>query len=97
MKQTGSGYQTPLDPALSDGPGAVRESIEDLPALAEQVIVAYYTKDYEPLLSRVTDDCVFVGAGNMTFFSAAELRAALPEDNSPTICLLYTSDAADEL
>lgn len=85
MKQTGS-EQAP-DPVTTDGSGIAREPIDDLPALAERVIVAYYSKDYEPLLSRVTDDCVFIGAGNMTFFSGDELRTALPEDDSPAMIL----------
>ena len=74
--------------------GAARETLRDLPAIVEQVIAAYYSKDYEPLFARITEGCTFIGACREVFHGADELRAALPESEAP---VMFLRDAVFEI
>ena len=60
----------------------------------EQVIAAYYSKDYGPLFARITEGCTFIGACREVFHGADELRAALPESEAP---VMFLRDAAFEI
>lgn len=71
------------DEALPPAPEGVadeHEPAEKLPAIIEWVIASYYAKDYEPFFSRITEDCSFIGAGNMMYFSRKEMLDVLEAD-----------------
>ena len=88
--------------AQADQDASGPEPIDHLPSIVEHIIACYYAKDYQPLLERVTGDCVFVGAGNMVFNGRADMLSKLPDvETAPFIFMrnarfgLIGSPAAD--
>lgn len=78
-----------IDQMVPDTPqvsGDATEPLDALPAIIEWVIASYYAHYFEPFFSRVTDDCSFIGAGNMSYFSRDEMLQALEgEETAPRI------------
>lgn len=58
----------------------------DLPRLTETAIRAYYCGDYAPLLSLVTPDCVFIGAGSDVYLSLGEMADNPPAASDNPLC-----------
>lgn len=61
-------------------------SLEDLPIWVQAGLEAYYQKDYLPLLTTVTDDVMFIGAGPDVVQGKRALMAACGEDISTPSC-----------
>lgn len=60
-------------PPEPEGSADGNEPIEKLPSIIAWVIASYYAKNYEPFFMRTTEDCSFIGAGNMSYFSREEM------------------------
>lgn len=76
----------------SPRPGVPDVAREELPNLIAHCIRRYYQKDFGPMLDRLSDDCVWIGAGNMLYFGRAELVEGLKGELDSPDCTVRNAD-----
>lgn len=66
--------------------------VSRLPKLAQELVASYYSKEAEPLLELMTDNCVFIVESGTMYCGKDQLRAALEERGSYPAMLVRETD-----